>query len=373
MRILFVAHHRIVEGAGVGGATLALGSALRAQGHEVSYFGFDDAFASPVSAMRLRFPWRVARMLARSAAGFDVVDATTGDAWVWLTRRAGGPKIVTRAHGLELTAHRELMRRVDRGEASTSWRYSLYSGGYRLWEVRRSLASADGCVVLNATDERELRDCFSIPPSRTLRADNGIPERLLRLPEPTDESARGDPFTIAFIGSWIPRKGISTLAAVAAELSRREIAYRVRVIGSGAATEAVLADFPPATRAYVEVTHTFDSANLPALLNGAHCLLHPSWSEGFSLALAEGMACGLAPVVSTAGAAAQLVRDGVAGIVVGSDADEAYADAIASLAGNRDRLATMRRSAQQAVRHLSWSRIAEELAEFYRRVPGPSQ
>jgi hypothetical protein len=49
LRILFVAHHVIDRNAGVGGTTLALHDALRAQGHAVHTYGYQDAFPDGTS------------------------------------------------------------------------------------------------------------------------------------------------------------------------------------------------------------------------------------------------------------------------------------------------------------------------------------
>ena len=117
LRVLFVVHHVIERNAGAAGATLALHDAMRAQGHEVHTYGFQDAFPDGASrAHRYLFPWRVAAYLAREGHRFDIVDATTGDAWVWLARRTGGPRIVTRAHGLEHVAYEAQMAQVTLGE-----------------------------------------------------------------------------------------------------------------------------------------------------------------------------------------------------------------------------------------------------------------
>ena len=97
LRVHLVAHHHLDRAAGVSGATLALGAALTKRGCTVTYYSFDDAFgvapAGNEIARMLRFPWHVAEHLASAGAPYDIIDATTGDTWVWARRkRPGNPR-----------------------------------------------------------------------------------------------------------------------------------------------------------------------------------------------------------------------------------------------------------------------------------------
>ena len=99
MRVLLVLHHGLTAEAGAPGATLALGSALEGEGCEVEYFGFDQAFGGPGEGLsrQLRFPLAVTRELRRRAREFDIVDASTGDAWLWGSLGRPPAALVTRA------------------------------------------------------------------------------------------------------------------------------------------------------------------------------------------------------------------------------------------------------------------------------------
>ena len=355
----------------MGGATLALGRAMRARGHDIAYFGFAEAFprGEPFES-RLRFPWRLSGHLRQRAREFDIVDASSGDAWVWLLHKRRPSLVVTRAHGLEHAAHEALMLRVRRGDAAVTWRYRFYTGGYRLWEVRRSIQHADGVVVLNDHDKRAVEDQMHVPDARVLLADNGVSEAFRSLPPPDETSSAVRPLGIVCIGSWIPRKGTSTVTAVAAALASRGVRFRLEILGSGVSEPHVLAAFDPELRPSVRVVRAYSPGDLPRLLAGAQLLLHASWSEGFSLALAEGMACGLAPIASTAGAAPRLVRDGETGLLIRSDDPRTFADAIVRLESDRRTMHRLRLGAYAAVQSLTWPRIAEDLELFYLRLDG---
>jgi hypothetical protein len=63
----------------------------------------------------------------------DVVDASTGDAWVWvkLRRSSNSPALVTRSHGLEHIMHLlENLEETHLGKLHLSGKYPLYHGGF---------------------------------------------------------------------------------------------------------------------------------------------------------------------------------------------------------------------------------------------------
>jgi len=371
LRVLFVVHHRMDRAAGVSGATLALGGALAQRGHRVSYYGFDDAFGAETGAdvpAMLRFPWYAARHLMQTASSYDVIDASTGDAWVWGSLgRPGGRRtaLVTRSHGLEHVLAADLRRRARIGQVRLSRKYPLYHGGFRLWEVARSLHVADAQVFLNAADRCHAIQRLGVAGSRAVVIPNGISDHVLALP-PSGATSPKRWIELAFIGSWIPRKGTKGVVEMAQSLTRRNVPFRLRLLGTGAPDEVVLDSFDEGSRSSVTAVRQFAPGALPALLDGAAVLLHPSWTEGFSLALVEGMAAGLAPVATRSGGATTVIQHERSGLLLANESGDALASAVERLAGDVVLLARMRSDARQSVRSLRWDAIAERTAEVYR-------
>ena len=94
MRILLSIHHRLVPGAGAPGATLALADALRRLGHEADTLSFDSVARVPGDRAReLLFPELAALRLRKLAGRYDVVDASTGDAWLWAAPALRAPRL----------------------------------------------------------------------------------------------------------------------------------------------------------------------------------------------------------------------------------------------------------------------------------------
>lgn len=114
MKILIIAHHYLDPNAGASGATLRLAEQYERQGHEVCYYSFEDLpHKFPALAEAVMFPGLVAMRIARlvSQRTIDVVEAMTGDAWMWgkilQNFSRDRPLLVTQSHGLEHRVHLE--------------------------------------------------------------------------------------------------------------------------------------------------------------------------------------------------------------------------------------------------------------------------
>jgi glycosyltransferase involved in cell wall biosynthesis len=364
MRVLLTIHHHLDPNSGAPGVTWQLARALRAAGHETEIYSWDDL--PPRLGPRARealFPEFAARRMAR--ADFDVIDAASCDAWLWgLLRRRGGPTLVTRSHGLEQTFWdaRLAQARAD-GEAIPALE-RIYHGGVRLREARVSMRHADAVLLLNSADrERAVRE-LGVRPERAHVVANGIPDELIGLP--ALRPAGDGPLRLAQIGSWAARKGAAILVkALSAPLS--ESTVTLTLVGTAVPPADVLAAFPAGARERVQVVPHYERAQLPDLLADQHVLLLPSYAEGFSLALLEGMACGLAPIATAVGSAPDLLTDGENGLLVPPGDAPAFRAAV-ERAADRDSLQRMREAAQRRVQELSWRRAAADTIALYEQA-----
>ena len=110
-----------------------------------------------------------------------------------------------------------------------------------------------------------------------------------------------EPGQLLFVGSWIARKGIRTLAAAFTALAPRHPEARLALVGVGAAEATVLASFPPELRGRIGVVPSAAPEVIAAWMARAAVVLFPSFSEGFGLVAAEAAAVGAPLVASPAG------------------------------------------------------------------------
>jgi glycosyltransferase involved in cell wall biosynthesis len=372
MKILLTIHHELDRNAGAPGATWKLGQEYQKLGHEVQYYTFDNLpHKLPALVKSIMFPAFVAShisALSRKQA-IDVVDASTGDAWIWAKLRRtpedGCPLLVTRSHGLEHIMHLEKLEEARRGKLHLSWKYPLYHGGFRLWEVATSMRYADLVVLLNHRDAEYVVENLGVNSERTRIAANGIPEEFLNLDfEPMPE-AEDSTMYIAQVGNYIARKGIEYGAVALNAILARYPQVKVSFFGTVCSEAEVYADFELAVRDRIQVVPRYTHETLPTLLRGYHIKLFPTLSEGFSLALTEAMACGLAPVTTATPGPMEIVRDGHDAMVIPPRDSQALEQALERLIADRAYLERLRRNAYATAQRYSWARIARDNLAFY--------
>jgi glycosyltransferase involved in cell wall biosynthesis len=346
---------------------LALAAALRKAGHTTRVISFDDLGKDvPLRVAMLRFPLHVAWVIARSARtrAIDVVDATTGDTWLWsLTPSASsGPSVVCRSHGLEHIAWAH-----EVAATHPRLRARVFHGGVALAQVRRSLRAADAVVFLNQPDARYAVKRLGVAPDRTFVCANGLTDGFFGLPAPVAQPP-GSPITLAVIGSYIERKGIADVAEALARLMPARPHLRVRYVGTRTRPETVLARHPRELWDRIEVVEHYPHSQLPQILRGCSISVLASRSEGFPLAVLEAMACGLVPIATAVPGPSEMVEDGRNGLLVPPGKPSQLAEAVARLLDNDELRLRLRLQAQEDVQRYTWDRAAAEAVEIYNQL-----
>jgi len=368
MKILLTIHHTLDPNAGAPGTVLKLGQTYQSLGHEVHYLSHDNF---PKQVPGVFFPELVAAYLHRHNRQhrFDVIDASTGDAWVWgtLLRRfaPNRPLLVTHSHGLEHSVHFQNLEEAQRGSLHLSWKYPMYRGSVLLWEVATSMRCADLVFLLNQQDLKYTTEVLGVHSDRAHMIPNGIPDRFLNLPFLALSEAPDAALRIACIGTYIPRKGIHYSVPALNQILTRYPQVSVSFFGTCCPEAQVLADFEPGLHERIQVVPRFQHETLPTLLEGYAIKLFPSLSEGFSLALIEAMACGLAPITTAAGGALEVVQDGHDAIVIPLRDSAAIERSLERLIGDRPYLEQLRRHAYATAQKYSWLNAAQQRLALY--------
>jgi glycosyltransferase involved in cell wall biosynthesis len=272
MKILLTIHHNLDPNSGAPGVTWKLGQEYQKLGHEVEYYSFDNLpHKLPEMVESMMFPEFLANHLLTLSQkqAVDVVDASTGDVWVWakLRRTSNSPALVTRSHGLEHIMHLENLEEARLGNLNLSWKYPLYHGGFRLWEVANSLRDADLSLFSNHRDLEYAVEKLGVDLGRTRILANGIPEAFLNLDfEPTPE-AENSVIRIALLATYIPRKGIHYGVPALNKILARYPQVEVSFVGTCCSEAQVYADFEPSVRDRIRV--------VPRYLYKTNCTDYP--------------------------------------------------------------------------------------------------
>lgn len=379
MRILLILHEYLDINTGAAGSTLNLGRQYEQLGHEVQYYSYDDLpWWISMKVKDLIFPECAAVRLFSSSAkdSFDVIDASTGDAWIWAKFlrhfQTSRPILVTRSHGLEHLEHLELMKDVEQRNRKISWIYPLYRGSIQLWEVATSLSCADLVFQLNSQDAEFAINHLGIDPEKTYVFPNGLPDEFLGLPFEPIRLQEDAIVRIAQVGTYYPRKGIHYSVPALNNILLRFSQVEASLIGTElngfGAPETVYADFDPSVRDRVRVVPYFEHRKLPELLKGHQIKLFPTLSEGFGKVLIEAMACSLAPITTPAPGPMDIVTDGQDAIVVPLRDSKAIEVALERLITDRPYLDKLRRNAYATAQKYSWREIAKDRLAAYEKA-----
>jgi glycosyltransferase involved in cell wall biosynthesis len=220
-------------------------------------------------------------------------------------------------------------------------------------------------MLLNHHDAKYVVEKLGVNTESTHIVANGISEKFLNLPYEPILEAEDSAIYITQVGNYIARKGVEYGAAALNAILDRYPQVNVSFLGTGCSEAEVHADFEPAVRGRVRVIPRYSHETLPDLLHGHHIKLFPTLSEGFSLALTETMACGLAPVTTTTPGPMEIVSDGHNGILVPPRDTPAIEQALERLITDRPYLEKLRRNAYATAQQYSWQRIARDNLTLY--------
>jgi glycosyltransferase involved in cell wall biosynthesis len=114
-------------------------------------------------------------------------------------------------------------------------------------------------------------------------------------------------------------------------------------------------------------------AAIPAVLQHADLLVLPSLYEDLSSALIEAMAAGLPVVATSVGGTADLVHDGVNGLLVAPRDPAALAAAISRILADPAAAARLSAAGRRTAAAYAWPDLACTVLDVYRQVTSPGR
>jgi glycosyltransferase involved in cell wall biosynthesis len=211
-----------------------------------------------------------------------------------------------------------------------------------------------------------------IPGDRIRRIPNGVdPVRFA----PASAAERRDlratlrlpPEPLAvYAGRLAPEKGVDVLLEAWAEARRRGLRGSLAVVGDGPERERLAAQ---AIDLAILDSARFAgaTADVSPWLRAADVLVLPSRTEGLSVALLEGMSCGLAVVATDVGATRETAGEGA--LVVPPERPRAFAEALRAVLGDAERARAMGTAGRaRAVGAYGIDAVAARHLALYREV-----
>jgi glycosyltransferase involved in cell wall biosynthesis len=245
---------------------------------------------------------------------------------------------------------------------------------YRVME-KKYLQSVDGFIfnsettkgVVNNLIGNSKPDVVAYPP--TDRFGGAISEKEIKeRGKPALSNAEGKKeLRILFLGNVMERKGLHTLLEA---VSYQQSALQVDVVGSLTTEPEYVKEMQEfaTVNGLSSTVHFHGSLNNQPLiekLKNSHILVVPSSYEGFGIVYLEGMGFGLPAIGTTAGAAGEVIRDGVDGFLIQPGDSHSLATKLQIMNERRDVLVQMSLAAR--TRYLAqpkWNQTANQIRKF---------
>lgn len=290
-------------------------------------------------------------------AEFDILlqDELNHPSLFWLNRRIRhkiGYPILSIVHHLRSS------------EARPNWQNWLYRG-----IERRYLASVDGFIFNSQTTRQVVQSLVgdSQPHVVALPAGDRFQPNLTPQKIETRSHQPG-PLRLLFVGNLIEHKGLHTLLKALTQLPGS--AWQLDVVGD----TAVDSDYTRHIQRTIIQHNLVNNVTLHGPLSDdalgqqmqhSHLLVVPSSYEGYGIVYLEGMGFGLPAIGGQAGAAYEIITDGVDGFLLAKNDTAVLCQHLHNLHQNRQRLAQMSLAAHQRFhKHLTWQQSMSQIRNF---------
>lgn len=321
---VLIAHNSYQQRGGEDAVVEAEAELLRSRGHAVRLLvAHNDAIVGmPRSRLAARTLWssQTVRDFRQALVEFrpDILHVHNtfpliSPSIYWAAARAGVPVVQT-LHNFRLLCPQAMLLREGRicedcvgrlpwrGVVRRCYRGSAAQSGVLagMISLHRALGTwgskVDRYIALNEFCRRKFIE-GGLPAQRIV-----VKPNFVDFPAPEDGAREG----VLFVGRLAEEKGLSTLCAAA----RLAPDVAVRVAGTGPQA-GLLQGIPSVTS-----LGALSAAEVREAMCGAQALVMPSlWYENFPRTLVEAFACALPVIASRIGALAELVEDGVTGLL----------------------------------------------------------
>ncbi|MGW0327137.1 D-inositol-3-phosphate glycosyltransferase [Nocardia sp. NPDC003183] len=242
---------------------------------------------------------------------------------------------------------------------------------------KQVIAESDRLVANTGDEARQLVELYGASPDRIDVVPPGADLTRYRpgdkLAARTELGLRADEQIVAFIGRIQPLKAPDVLVRAAAELLGRDPSRKLRVLivggpsGTGLARPDALielaADLGIAERVTFLPPQPADK--LVQVYRAADVVAVPSYNESFGLVAIEAQASGTPVLAADVGGLGTAVRNHESGLLVPGHRTPDWADALAALLDDPDRLTRMGATAVEHASRFSWAHTADGLLDSY--------
>jgi glycosyltransferase involved in cell wall biosynthesis len=182
---------------------------------------------------------------------------------------------------------------------------------YRLWSI--ALEKYDA-VIIFSEEQRRILARYGVPIERIHVIPNGVDTDAFRPASSTYKEEIEAELLMVYCGRLDPEKNVSTLLHTFQGLELPP-SHKIVIVGNGIEYDRLRNRYESATIIFTGLVD--DKDELIRILQAGDIFILPSAVEGLSIAMLEGMACGMATIATDVGCDGEALRG--AGIVIDPD------------------------------------------------------
>ena len=184
--------------------------------------------------------------------------------------------------------------------------------------------------------------------------------------KPSFSKHRQEELEILYSGSLYPLKGVDYLIRAIADVVRSGLRARLTIVGEGQQKEELI---ELARKLGISRSVVFEGfvpySGMPQYYERCDVFCFPTLGEPFGKAMIEAMACGKPVVATNVGGSAEIIRDGVDGVLVPPANPKAIASAIDQMKNEDERRKMGREARTVATRDFSWDTVCSKYHRLY--------
>ncbi|MFI5096525.1 MAG: glycosyltransferase family 4 protein [Candidatus Acidiferrales bacterium] len=373
MKILIAIGVKRQKEAGAAGVVFNHAEELQKLGHRVDTWFFDDLLPSPRWPARfqeLEFAFAVSRHIRKNPSAYDVVNLHAPWGGVYgLSRKlfstAAPPPYVFTMQGSEERYVRAMRVEQKKGRASHfALRNRVWHRLYHQTMYDLAIKTADFGNVANREGWILSELKYGHPPGRVRYIPNGTNPEFLQPHSFVDSDA----LRLLYVGTWLDRKGVFYLVESFARLAPSLPKLSLTVAGCAVSEEQIRAYFSAALHPRVHVLPFLNRGAMPNLYATHDIFVLPSLVEGMPLTLLEAMASAMPVVTTNTCGMADVVENGVNGLLVAPADARAIEGAVLLLAADPVLRQRLGQAAQLSMKRYTWERSAEMLESLFRQA-----
>ncbi|HEY9636938.1 MAG TPA: glycosyltransferase family 4 protein [Coleofasciculaceae cyanobacterium] len=366
MKIILISGHRKNWLAGASSVYLHLHQELQQLSGQSDLFNAEDYISDklPGTIQKLAQAFYVENKILLKAKEADIVEVAGNIGWrLFRALRSGNlqqrPLLVVRLHGLEFKDEQARITEEIARLMKLPTKYKLLTRHWINWQEFKTLELADLVICHTSREADAIVTAGLKPESQVKIYPLGVDSDFI-----TSREYRASADKLLWWGSWVERKGISTLPR-AFELAVRELPNLTLTIGgSGTSPQEILSYFAAELRARITVLPFVSKDEHKAILMEHDLFIFPSLSEGFGLALLEAMATGM-PCITTLTGMYDWLEHGNNCYIVPMNAPTAVACAIKRLNDDVRLRCSIGNKARETAQTLSWQQFGKRTLEVY--------